>query len=65
LQKWILLEWVKYYATGFLFETLLFCLLLSLSLFKERKMTQYWQFDKEPLESDEYWRQAKEYLAEE
>lgn len=30
---------------------------------KERKMTQYWQLDEEPLESDKYWKEADEYIA--
>jgi hypothetical protein len=34
-------------------------------LVKERKMTQYWQLDEEPLESDKYWKEAEEYIAEE
>ena len=29
---------------------------------KERMMTQYWQFDAEPLESAEYWKQAEAWI---
>ena len=29
---------------------------------KERRMTQYWQLDEEPLESKRYWRESLEYL---
>jgi hypothetical protein len=29
---------------------------------KERRMTQYWQLDEEPLESKRYWRESMEYL---
>jgi hypothetical protein len=29
---------------------------------KERKMTQFWQLDEEPLESELYWKQAEEYI---
>jgi hypothetical protein len=32
---------------------------------KERRMTQYWQLDEEPLESKRYWRESIEYLDEE
>ncbi|MFQ6048309.1 MAG: hypothetical protein ACE5K7_02980, partial [Phycisphaerae bacterium] len=31
---------------------------------KERMMTQFWQLDAEPLESDRYWKQAEAYLRE-
>ena len=31
---------------------------------KERRMTQYWQLDNEPLESKRYWRESLEYLGE-
>lgn len=31
---------------------------------RERKMTQYWQLDEEPLESARYWQEALEYLKE-
>jgi len=31
---------------------------------KERKMTQFWQLNDAPLESDRYWREAEEYIAE-
>jgi len=31
---------------------------------KERRMTQYWQLDAEPLESAEYWKESIEYLGE-
>lgn len=31
---------------------------------KERKMTQFWQLDEEPLESQEYWHQAEQYIDE-
>jgi hypothetical protein len=30
---------------------------------KERKMTQYWQLDDEPLESARYWKESEEYIA--
>ena len=30
---------------------------------KERKMTQYWQLDEEPLESARYWKESEEYIA--
>ncbi len=30
---------------------------------RERKMTQYWQLDAEPLESAEYWKEPEEYIA--
>jgi hypothetical protein len=30
---------------------------------KERKMTQYWQLNDEPLESARYWKEADEYIA--
>jgi hypothetical protein len=29
---------------------------------RERKMTQYWQLNEEPLESAKYWREANEYI---
>jgi hypothetical protein len=29
---------------------------------KERKMTQYWQLNAEPLESDRYWKESEEYI---
>jgi len=29
---------------------------------KERKMTQYWQLNDAPLESDRYWKEAEEYI---
>lgn len=29
---------------------------------RERTMTQFWQLDDEPVESPEFWREAKEYL---
>ena len=32
---------------------------------KERRMTQYWQLDEEPLESTRYWQESLEYLDEE
>ena len=32
---------------------------------KERRMTQYWQLDEEPLESNKYWRESIEYLDDE
>lgn len=32
---------------------------------KERRMTQYWQLDEEPLESRKYWDEALEYIGEE
>ena len=32
---------------------------------KERRMTQYWQLDEEPLESKKYWAEALEYIGEE
>lgn len=31
---------------------------------KERKMTQYWQLNDAPLESDRYWKEAEEYIRE-
>ncbi len=31
---------------------------------KERKMTQFWQLNDSPLESDEYWKESEIYLAE-
>ena len=31
---------------------------------KERRMTQYWQLDEEPLESKRYWQESTEYLGE-
>lgn len=34
----------------------------SESRIKERKMTQFWQLDEEPLESELYWKQAEEYI---
>lgn len=30
---------------------------------KERKMTQYWQLNEEPLESARYWKESEEYIA--
>jgi hypothetical protein len=30
---------------------------------KERKMTQYWQLNAEPLESARYWKESEEYIA--
>ncbi|MCK5000221.1 MAG: hypothetical protein KAS23_11820, partial [Anaerohalosphaera sp.] len=33
------------------------------SLAKDRKMTQFWQLNDTPLESDRYWKDAEEYLA--
>ena len=32
---------------------------------KERRMTQYWQLDEEPLESRKYWDEALKYIGEE
>jgi hypothetical protein len=32
---------------------------------KERRMTQYWQLDEEPLESKKYWEEALQYIGEE
>jgi len=32
---------------------------------KERRMTQYWQLDAEPLESKKYWKESLEYLDDE
>ena len=32
---------------------------------KERRMTQYWQLDEEPLESRKYWQDALDYIGEE
>ena len=32
---------------------------------KERRMTQYWQLDEEPLESRKYWEEALKYIGEE
>ena len=32
---------------------------------KERRMTQYWQLDEEPLESLKYWNEALAYIGEE
>ena len=32
---------------------------------KERRMTQYWQLDEEPLESKRYWKESLEYLDDE
>ncbi|MEI8246432.1 MAG: glycoside hydrolase family 2 TIM barrel-domain containing protein [Lentisphaerota bacterium] len=32
---------------------------------KERRMTQYWQLDEEPLESKKYWEEALKYIGEE
>jgi hypothetical protein len=32
-------------------------------IMKERKMTQFWQLDEEPLESAAYWQQAENYIA--
>jgi len=34
-------------------------------IIKERRMTQYWQLDEEPLESKQYWQESIEYLDEE
>ena len=33
-------------------------------IIKERRMTQYWQLDEEPLESKRYWQESLEYLDE-
>ena len=32
---------------------------------KERRMSQYWQLDEEPLESRKYWQDALDYIGEE
>ena len=29
---------------------------------KERMMTQFWQLDEEPVETEEYWKNSEEYL---
>ena len=34
-------------------------------IIKERRMTQYWQLDEEPLESKQYWQESIEYLDDE
>ncbi|MFH0797049.1 MAG: glycoside hydrolase family 2 TIM barrel-domain containing protein [Candidatus Omnitrophota bacterium] len=31
---------------------------------RERRMTQYWQLDEEPLESNKYWKESLEYIGE-
>ena len=31
---------------------------------RERRMTQYWQLDEEPLESNKYWKDSFEYIGE-
>ncbi|MHC4122496.1 MAG: glycoside hydrolase family 2 TIM barrel-domain containing protein [Planctomycetota bacterium] len=31
-------------------------------IIKERQMTQYWQLDDSPLESDQYWKDAEDYI---
>lgn len=33
-------------------------------ILKERRMTQYWQLDEEPVESDRYWKESLAYLGE-
>ncbi|HBG28628.1 MAG: hypothetical protein A2Y10_00035 [Planctomycetes bacterium GWF2_41_51] len=33
-------------------------------IIKERKMTQFWQLNDSPLESDQYWKESEKYLAE-
>ena len=47
--------------------TLLFHLLAKGKgpIVKERRMTQYWQLDEEPLESRKYWDEALKYIGEE
>ena len=34
-------------------------------IIKERRMSQYWQLDEEPLESRKYWQDALDYIGEE